>query len=66
LESRCVDVTGREPAIGALINACNTARGQRSPREASWRVTKLSRQRAAHMSGAGREVAQRQSGQADW
>jgi len=66
LESRCLDVIGREPAIGALMTACNTARDQRSPREASWRVTKLSRQRAAHTAGTGREVAQRQSGQADW
>jgi hypothetical protein len=66
LESRNLDVIGREPAIGALIAACNTALDQRSPREAIWRVTRLSRQDAADMSGTGRGVAQRQPGQADW
>ena len=66
MESRCLGVIGREPTVGALITAWATACDQRSPRQALSRVTKLSRERAAHMSGTGRGVAHRQSGQADW
>ena len=65
MESRCLDLIGREPDIGALITACNIALSRRGTGETSPPVkTWPSREAAAHMLGTGRRVVQRQSGQA--
>jgi hypothetical protein len=65
MESRRLDVIGRQPDIGALITACNIALSQHGIGEDSPPVkTGPSREVASHMLGTGRRVVHRQSGQA--
>ena len=64
MESRRLDVIGRQPDIGALITAC-IAPSRHGIGEASPPVkTGPSREVASHMLGTGRRVVHRQCGQA--
>ena len=64
MESRYLDVVGREPGIGTLITACNVPLSRRRGEASPPVQTALSRVTAAHMLGTSRWVVQRQSGQA--
>jgi hypothetical protein len=64
MESRGLDVTGREPDIGVLIAARNIAVSRRGAGASPAVKTGLSRETAAHMLGTGRRVVQGQRDQA--
>lgn len=64
MESRCLDVIGREPESEVLITACDIVLNQRGAGEALGRIRRPSRAAGAHMLGTGRGFVQRQPGQA--
>ncbi len=64
MESRCLEVIGREPESEALMTACNTVLNRRGAGEALRRISRPSRAAGAHMSRTGRGFVELQHGQA--